>query len=173
MDKQKLIDLVSQVAEIKILKPTTTPTMRLDDTHQNDVKVGDEWVHINKDANPTLGFKIVKIKPVQRLCELGCGDVIANQQVEKRLCITPVNHWRTQCITCGKFISPDGQGFIKGAHSIQAAYMLHFKKAKAKAKQQEETSESDNQITEYGRTTESKWIRDAEGNIRLREASDK
>ena len=175
MDKQKLIDLVSQVAEIKILKPATSPTMRLDDTHQNDVKVGDEWIHINKEENPTLCFKIVKLKPVQRLCELGCGDVVANQQVEKRLCITPVNHWRTQCITCGCFVSPDGQGFIKGAHSIQAAYMLHFKKdkAKSKGKQQEESSESDNQITDYGRTTANKWIRDEEGNIRLRESSDK
>jgi len=163
MDKQTLINLIQQVAEIKELKPVTSPTMRLDDSHQNDVKVGDEWIHINKDANPTLGFKVVKIKPVHRACELGCGDIVANQVIEKRLCFTPVTHWRTRCIACGCFVSPDGESFIKGGHEIQSAYMRYFKGER----EVEKRTNGHVVIKEYRPDRERKWISDSAGNISL------
>ena len=130
MDKEKLKEFVLQVAEIKELKPVTTPTMRLDDTHQNDVRVGDEWVHINKDTNPTLGYKFVKLKDNYRACELDCGKIVNNQVIEKRLATHPELHWRTRCKNCGSFIGPDGESLIEGGHNIQAAFMNYFKSKK-------------------------------------------
>jgi hypothetical protein len=162
MDKQTLINLIKEVAEVKELKPVTSPTMRLDDSHQNDVRVGDEWVHINKDANPTLGIKIVKLKPVHRLCELGCGDIVPNQLIEKRLCHTPETHWRTRCDTCGCFVSPDGQGFIEGGHQIQAAYMRYFRGERLL----ETKVTEDCEIKEYSPDRQRKWISDAEGKFK-------
>ena len=168
MDKKTFVDFIESVAEVKHLKPATSPTMRLDDTHQNDVKVGEEWIHINKDSNPTLGVKIVKLKDKHRLCELGCGDIVPNQLVEKKLCHTPKPHWRTRCETCGCFVSPDGVGFIKGHGGIQAAYNQHFKALKIYPVKESPTN-ADNEITSYERSKPSKWVTDEHGNIRLRE----
>lgn len=168
MDKQQLKDFVQSVAEIKELKPATSPTMRLDDTHQNDVKVGNNWIHINKESNPTLGFKFVKLKDNYRPCQLGCGDMVNNQVVESRVCSTPVPHWRTRCDSCGCFVSPDGQGFIEGAHQVQAAFMRYFR-GEPVTKTKIDSVDGDREITIYQKDKESKWTTDAEGNIRLKE----
>ena len=171
MDKKKFVDFIESVAEVKHLKPATSPTMRLDETHQNDVKVGDEWIHINKDSNPTLGLKFVKLKPQHRLCELGCGDIVSNQVVEKRLATHPKPHWRTRCTNCECFVSPDGEGFIKGGHQIQAAYMRYFKglpiREESGTAQVGQTL--DDEIKRFERSAPSKWTTDSQGNIRLKE----
>lgn len=163
MDKQKLIELIKQVAVIKELKPVTIPSMRLDDSHQNDVRVGDDWVHINKEENPTLGFKVIKLKDVHRSCELGCGDIVANQVIEKRLATHPQRHWRTRCRSCDCFVSPDGEGFIEGGSNIQAAYMRWFRGERLT----ETTVTGDCEVREYNPDRERKWVSDTEGNIRL------
>ena len=132
MDKHELKQRIAEVAEIKELKPVTAPHLRLDETHVNDVKVGDSWTTITKEVNPTLGFKLLKLKDKFRACELGCGEVIANQVIEKRLTTHPEKHWRTRCATCGKFVSPDGQGFVTGGANIQNAYVKYFYELKRK-----------------------------------------
>lgn len=130
MDRAKIKQFVESVAEIKELKPTTSPDIRLDDTHQNDVRVGDDWVHINKDQNPTLGFKFVKYKDNYRACELGCGEIVNNQVIEKRLNTHPELHWRTRCNNCGCFVGPDGVELIKGGHQVQSAFIRYFRSKK-------------------------------------------
>ena len=170
MDKKKFVDFIESVAEVKHLKPATSPSIRLDDTHQNDVKVGDEWIHINKDTNPTLGIKFVKLKPQHRLCELGCGDVVSNQVVEKRLSTHPKPHWRTRCTNCECFVSPDGVGFIKGGHQIQSAYMRYFKGLPITEEPKIDLEQKgDSEITRYERSTPTKWKVDADGKITLKD----
>lgn len=172
MDKKKFVDFIESVAEVKHLKPATSPSIRLDDTHQNDVKVGDEWIHINKDINPTLGLKFIKLKDQHRLCELGCGDIVSNQVVEKRLSTHPEVHWRTRCKVCDCFVSPDGEGFIKGGHQIQAAYMRWFKGLPITEQPKVDLEQKgDSQIKVYERSTPTKWITDAEGNIRFNDGT--
>ena len=168
MDKKTFVDFIESVAEVKHLKPATSPSIRLDETHQNDVKVGDEWIHINKDTNPTLGIKFVKLKPVHRLCELGCGDIVSNQVVEKRLLAYPKPHWRTRCTNCECFVSPDGKGFIKGGPQIQNAYIRHFK---GLVEQPIPEQKGDCEITEYDRSTPKKWTVDSDGNITLKDSA--
>lgn len=127
MNKLELKELVQQVAEIQDLSPKKDPNIRLDDHAEELVRHDNTWIELNSKTNPTLGFKLVKLKEKHRLCELDCGDLVANQVVERRLAFTPEKHWRTRCQNCAKFVSPDGVGFIEGGHAVAAAYTRYFK----------------------------------------------
>lgn len=127
MDKKKLKEFIKEVAEIEELKPKKDRAVRLDDDALDVVKVDNEWVEITAKSNPTLGFKFKKLKDKNATCELGCGDIVTNQLIEKRLSHTPMPHWRTRCNNCGHYVSPDGVGFIQGAHEIQSAYVRFFR----------------------------------------------
>lgn len=127
MDKQRLKEFLASVAEIKELKPKTSPTIRLDETDQNDVRLPNgEWIHINKETNPTLGYEFVKLKEQNRACELNCGNIVPNQVIERRLNYHPKKHWKTKCVTCGKFVKPDGVGFDLNGTASQQSYIKHF-----------------------------------------------
>jgi hypothetical protein len=130
MENKQFKDFVQSVAEIKDLSPKKDPNVRLDADAEEKVRIGDEWIEITAKSNPTLGFKFIKLKEQHRACQLGCGDSVVNQVVEKRLAHTPEKHWRTRCANCGCYVSPDGLGFIEGSHQIQAAYLRHFNKLK-------------------------------------------
>lgn len=130
MEKKQLKDFIESVAEIKELAPKKDPKIRLDDGVNELVRHGDEWVEINSKENPTLGFKFIKLKDKHQSCELGCGDIVTNQVIERRLALTPEKHWRTRCQNCGCYLSPDGQGFLEGGHQIQAAYVKYFNSLK-------------------------------------------
>ena len=69
--------------------------------------------------NPTLGFDLVKLKDKHSICQLGCGEVVTNQVIERRLATTPKKHWRTRCKNCDRYVGPDGQTFIKASHAVQ------------------------------------------------------
>lgn len=131
MDKNEFKKRLEEVAEIEILKPKKDPNIRLDDSAEDVVRVGDEWVELTSKVNPTLGFKFIKLKDNNQACELGCGKIVANQLIERRLCFSPKKHWRTRCSNCSCFVSPDGQSLVDGAHEIQRAYNRHFNAEKA------------------------------------------
>jgi hypothetical protein len=122
MENKQFKDFVQSVAEIKDLSPKKDPNIRLDADAEETVRRGNEWVELTAKSNPTLGFKFIKLKEQHRLCELGCGDIVANQVVEKRMAFTPKPHWRTRCQNCGCYLSPDGEGFIEGGHKAAAAF---------------------------------------------------
>lgn len=77
--------------------------------------------------NPTLGFELKAIRAQEKLCELGCGDMVANQRIEYKKHIYPIDHWRTRCVNCECTLSPDGKGFIEGVANVNNAYMRYFK----------------------------------------------
>lgn len=130
MEKKQLKDFIESVAEIKELSPKKDPAIRLDDGVDELVRYGNEWVELNSKANPTLGFKFIKLKDKHQACELGCGDIVTNQVIERRLAFTPQKHWRTRCQNCGCYVSPDGLGFIDGSHQVAAAFIRHFNSLK-------------------------------------------
>ncbi|CAB4154445.1 hypothetical protein UFOVP647_2 [uncultured Caudovirales phage] len=132
MNQNEFKQRIKEIAEIKELKPATSPNIRLDETDENDVRIGNQWTTINKEVNPTLGFKLLKLKDQYRACDLGCGEVIANQVIERRLTFSPQKHWRTRCATCSRFVSPDGTGFINGGANIQNAYIKFYAEKKRK-----------------------------------------
>jgi len=127
MDKKEFRDWLETVAVVKDLAPVKDPNIRSDDAAVDQVRFEDEWVTVTTKENPSLGFKMIKLKEQHRSCELGCGDIVPNQVIEQRFCSTPVAHWRTRCNACGLFVSPDGKSFISGGHAIQIAYNKHFR----------------------------------------------
>jgi hypothetical protein len=85
-----------------------------------------EVIETSADENKTLPMEITKLKPVNRLCDLGCGEIVTDQIVERRLVLTPEKHWRTHCRNCSAFVHPDGITLIKGAHRIQSIFYAYF-----------------------------------------------
>jgi hypothetical protein len=138
MDRKTIKEFVEQVAEIKEAKPVRVPHIRQDsvpedgevpEDDRNLVWYKDQWIDLNLENNPTLGFKLIKLKPVERLCELnhvGCNDIVADQRIEKRLYRHPINHWRTRCANCDRYVDPEGTGFVKGGANTQNVYIRYF-----------------------------------------------
>lgn len=130
MDDKELRKRISEVAIIKDKSINlNNAASKKHIAHEID-DFGNEIEIIETKENPTLGFEIVKLKENFKLCDLGCGDIIPNQIIEKRLCFTPESHWRTRCQTCGCYLSPDGVGFIDDGHLIAAAYMKYYNNKK-------------------------------------------
>ena len=80
--------------------------------------------------NQTLGIEIIKLKPITKLCEMGCGKVIPNQKLEKRMSVYPVPHWKTKCCNCGKYLAPNGIDLLEDSHRAQAAFLWHLRDKK-------------------------------------------
>jgi hypothetical protein len=129
MDKNKFKQLLEQVAEVETLTPKFTKSQAgLDEDELAVVNFDGEWVRLDMDYNPTLGFKMIKLKDKLRPCDLSCGDVVPNQIIEKRHYKHPYSHWRTYCKTCAKYVSPDGKSFISGGFAINYAFENYHKK---------------------------------------------
>jgi hypothetical protein len=79
-----------------------------------------------EDNNDTLPIEIKKLKPITKLCDMGCGKIVTDQIIERRLVFTPETHWRTHCRNCQKFLHPDGVTLIHGAHLIQSIFLTYF-----------------------------------------------
>lgn len=138
MDRKTIKEFISQVAEIKEAKPVRVANVRQDPVSEDDqvpeddsnlVWYHDQWVDLNLENNPTLGFKLVKLKPIERLCELnhvGCTDIVADQKIEKKFYRNPINHWRTRCVNCNRFIAPEGNGFVQGGVYTQSIFVKYF-----------------------------------------------
>lgn len=75
--------------------------------------------------NPTLGYVIVGLKERNAVCELGCGEVVSNQKIQKKLVFSPERHWRTYCTNCKKTVGPDGE-LIYGQMNAQNAFSKYF-----------------------------------------------
>jgi len=125
IDKQKLRELIEQVAEIEDVSPRSTTDVRYPEVDDNEIIIDGEEVVLNKQFNPTLGFELLKLKPVERLCELGCGKIIPDQKIERRFYTTPARHWRTKCVACGLWELPDKTGFVD-SRSCQNAHVVFF-----------------------------------------------
>ena len=153
MDPNELRQWLEQVAELKDRKPVRTASHRPAIEYITEVdEDGEEYqIPVEVKDNPTLGFDLVKVKDQHRLCELGCGEIVTNQIIEKRHVITPKKHWRTRCKNCDCYVSPDGKGFIKGSHSVQHAFARYFNEESGKSKSKKiiNTPDGPGRVTEY------------------------
>jgi hypothetical protein len=129
MDKKEFETRLAQLVDFEYVVPKVLRDEKLDgDAHQQVFYEGTS-IEIDRDHNPTLGIRITKLKPKYAACELGCGDVVANQVIQKMYNRTLVDHWRTKCATCGKYVHPSGEGFIKSdGTSVSTDFSNHFRK---------------------------------------------
>jgi len=119
MDNKLLKEFIASVADIKELKPVTDGSRPPEDGTQ--VVYQGQWIEIDRKNNPSLGFKFIRLKPVQRLCQLGCGDIVPDQVIERRHVQYPHPHWKTRCATCHKYLMPTGELALNSG-SAQRAY---------------------------------------------------
>jgi len=155
MDPNELRQRLEQVAELKDRKPIKTASHRPAIEYITEVdEDGEEYqIAVEIKDNPTLGYELVKVKDQHKLCELGCGDIVANQITERRFVRTPQPHWRTRCKNCDHYVSPDGKGFIKGSHAVQNAFGRYFNSTKTIPKD-EPLPPGTVHVTEYSDHTE-------------------
>ena len=130
MDKNEFRNFLEQLGEVREAKPKILATMPVDENADGIVRHGDKWVKVSKNENPTLGFEFVKIKPIIKECVLGCGEMVENQLVERKLYEYPDKHWRTSCKNCKCTVGPDGKTFVKGTSNIQNAFYRWYLKRK-------------------------------------------
>lgn len=130
MDKDKFKELISSVALIKDLGTEIDDLGRLKKPKIQDFEFDEEGEPIEQEelfseGNPTLGFRLVKIHPVPKLCELGCGKIVEDQKISHKVHSVPKKHWRTSCNKCMKVVGPDGKMYI--APEAARLYGLHFR----------------------------------------------
>lgn len=129
MDKNKFKKHLEAVAVVETQLPKFSKSqVGMDDDDLSVVKTNGQWVKLDLNHNPTLGFKMVKLKDVLRPCDLSCGDVVPNQVVEKKFYKHPYPHWRTYCKACSKYVSPDGKEFISGNFTVTNAFENYYRK---------------------------------------------
>ena len=125
MDKDEFKQRVSELAEIKDIKPAKSGAHNRFTTEiviETD-EFGEEYeVEREITDNPTLGFALVKLKPIEKPCQLGCGRIVEDQIIEQRMAVTPFKHYRTRCKNCARFLSPNGS-FVNG-HQIVHEYIV-------------------------------------------------
>jgi hypothetical protein len=125
--KKEFYAWLSTVAEIEQPVPKKDPNIKQYDTDEYfEIEIDDEVVILNNRSNPTLQPKIKRLKPKTKMCELGCGELIADQVIEKRFCFSPERHWRTRCQNCGKYVNPSGGELVDGGHRIAVVYSKYF-----------------------------------------------
>jgi hypothetical protein len=169
MDQKLFKEFIQSVAVIKEQEPEIVVQAQ-QDLDLEDEEDAVESVEPNSEYNPTLGFKFISLKPQHRACELGCGNIVADQLLEKRFHIYPVKHWRTRCTTCDHYVGPEGKTFIKGGGASQAAYARYFRELLGQPVKNKKSVKPapDIEVTEYQESRPNKWITDSQGVIKLR-----
>lgn len=127
MDPNDFKQRLEELAVIKDTKPTGKPKM-IKEVHLDED--GEEYIVMvpEEQYNPTMPFKLEKVKTRTEACAMGCGKIVDNQVIEKRLALTPQRHWRTRCQSCGYYLHPTGEGFIEGGHLVAQEYIKFFRK---------------------------------------------
>ena len=129
MDKKVFRQWLESVAVIKDRKPVRNAGQRVPEEWVTEIDENGEEIEVKvpiKMENETLGFDLVEIKKQPKACELGCGNIICGQVIEKRVYTFPARHWRTKCVTCNKYLSPEGDQFLD-ATSANAKFQYYIK----------------------------------------------
>lgn len=136
MDTKILKELISQVATIidgndmgpggTILNTKKRKPKKIIKIIENELGEEEVIEEIIDDYNPTLPFIVRELKPINKICELGCGNIVTNQIIHKKYYQIPRPHWRTSCKNCQSTIGPDGKTLIKGSANTQNAYFKYF-----------------------------------------------
>lgn len=133
MDKEEFKRRVAEVAVIKDVKPHKSPEHNRF-ARETVIEVdedGEEYlVEREITENPTLGFVIVELKPVDRPCVWSCGRIVTDQKIESRLAFTPHPHYRARCTNCSMYISPKDGTFVDSYQFGRDLYAVTTKKNK-------------------------------------------
>jgi hypothetical protein len=128
MEQDKFRALVEQVAILKDspqeLGPKIKPK-RVVITETDEFGDEIEVEIFESRVNSTLPFAIKKLKPISNLCAIGCGKIVEDQVVHKKINLTPQPHWRTNCVRCQMYVGPEGE-LLKGSIAAYQAFSAWF-----------------------------------------------
>ena len=136
MDTKTLKELISRYAVVidgndmgpqgTILKTKKRKPKKIIKIIKNELGEEEVVEELVEEYNPTLPFIVGELKPNNKICELGCGEIVSNQVIYKRHYQSPQSHWKTSCKNCQKGLGPDGKTLIQGTTNIQNAFFKHF-----------------------------------------------
>ena len=142
MDAKKLRQFVEQVAVVidgnevgpngclsgsKKKKPPKKITKIIENEFGEEEVIEEEEV----EYNTSLPFVLKELKPVVKLCEIGCGEIATNQIIQYKYYELPKPHWRTICRKCQKAVGPDGE-LVTGSVQIQNVFFKHLNREQDK-----------------------------------------
>ena len=130
MDQKTFRSLVEQVAQVKEgtgkgLGGRKPRPKRIVVTEIDEFGEEVEVEVIESGSNETLPFQITKLKPVSALCIIGCGRIVEDQVVHKKLHPNPQPHWRTHCVKCQIWLGPNNE-LLKGSIAAHHAFSARF-----------------------------------------------
>ena len=144
MDKRKIDEILDQLvtwqprervddkAKVKDRNETKKRLLDMGYEEEDIDQILDEMANdsrmVMNGENITVPKKIKSIKHQPKLCDLGCGDIVVNQVIEKTFHFWPTSHWRTKCTNCQHYVHPQDGRLVKGVHAFQAYYMTKSKK---------------------------------------------
>lgn len=127
MDRKQFQEQIEQLAQVEPVKPKLVTNIKQSaDDPPSEVKFGDEFITVSRFDNPTLGLKLKQLKTKPRICELGCGNLVKNQVIERRVYTEPELHWRTKCTNCKKTLGPTGE-LIHDNKQVYPIFLSYFR----------------------------------------------
>jgi hypothetical protein len=118
MDSKEFKQRLEEFAELEIIKARALPQRSPEETVT--VWRNGEQVAIEDDNNPTLMYRVKKLKQDKTAC-VDCGKLVVNRVVVKKLLTFPIRHWRNHCNHCNSTQDPrTGEYKLKGAASNNA-----------------------------------------------------
>jgi hypothetical protein len=115
MDPKEFKQRLEELAELEVIKAKALPQRAPEETVT--VWRNGEEVAIDDDNNPTLTYKVKKLKQEKQPC-VDCGKSVANRTVVRKLLNYPATHWRNHCNNCNSTQDPrTGEYRLKGAAS--------------------------------------------------------
>lgn len=126
----ELPDRVDDRINIRDREETKRHLFRLGYSEDEIDEALDEIVHDSRmvvdGVNITIPKKIKAIKHEPKLCELGCGQMVIDQKIEKRYSDYPIKHWKTKCSNCQYYLHPEGH-LVRGTNEITAYFAKKIK----------------------------------------------
>lgn len=126
MDPKQLQQLIETVAEFEPVRPVRVANIKQTRDDEAEVLYHGEFININLQNNPTLGYRLKKFKSEPKLCELNCGRMVKNQVIEHRVYTEPELHWRTKCTNCKKTVGPNGE-LIHDNKQVYPIFLSYFR----------------------------------------------
>jgi hypothetical protein len=124
MDNEEFLSRLTELAELQVIK-VAGPAQRKPDEHLIVWRNGQEY-EIDDKANPTLYYRIKKIKNNVRKCE-DCGRRVKERIVTKKLLSFPVVHWRQSCNTCKMYQHPETGDYCLVGLATQSVWLSWLK----------------------------------------------
>lgn len=126
----ELPDRVDDRINIRDREETKRHLFRLGYSEDEIDEALDEIVHDSRmvvnGVNITIPKQIKAIKHEPKLCELGCGQMVIDQKIEKRYSDYPIKHWKTKCSNCQYYLHPEGY-LVRGTNDISAYFIKKIK----------------------------------------------